>query len=382
MNQYDVFIVGGAIAGSVAARFIAEKGLKTLLVESAKTPREKPCSAIQFKYFKKLIGKKIPKEKLCTNPLKRVYMEWPNGKVMKVPFKMLNFTRDIFDSWLNYIAVEAGVEFRDGVRCNGFEKIDDGFVVKLYPKHREIEKVKAKYLIAADGLSSTIRKIIRPQDFYGRGERARGVTLNYYIKSDNEGDLNPNTLYQFWNLDFNDMMFAWTYKKNDLWVVGTGYTENISEHCNLLLDYVKKKFNFDGEIVKREGFASKFRLDDQNHVFLGEGNLLLIGDAAGLVDVYRGLGMDAAALSARRCAKAILMAEKKGVTAIEFYEKSMRKLVKRIEKNMERQLLNLKNNEELLRHLKKSYIKTGMTTFFGNIINKILPANKIILLPL
>jgi len=381
MKQYDVVVVGGAIAGSVAARFLAEKGIKTLLVESAKVPREKPCSAIQFMYFEKIIGKKIPKDRLCTNPLTKLYMEWPNGRTFKIRFKMLNFTRDVFDYWLNEVAMEAGAEFRDGVRCRGFERVDDGFIVSLNPMQKEPEKVKTKYLIAADGLFSIIRKKMRPQDYYGKGERARGITLNYYLETESDGDLDPNTLYQFWNMDFNNMMFAWVYKKNDLWVVGTGYTEDIKTHCDLLLEYVKKKFNFDGKIVKREGFASKFKLDLPNHVYLGEGNLLITGDAAGLVEMYRGLGMDAAALSGRRAAKAIIGAEKAGANAMRFYEKSMRKLVKRIDKNATRQLLNLKNNDDLQKYLKNSFLKMGMGTFFGSLLNKFLPANRLILLP-
>ena len=51
MKEYDVFIAGGAVAGPVAAKFCAKRGLKTLLVEKGKVPREKPCSGIQFPYF-------------------------------------------------------------------------------------------------------------------------------------------------------------------------------------------------------------------------------------------------------------------------------------------------------------------------------------------
>ncbi|MFW9865397.1 MAG: NAD(P)/FAD-dependent oxidoreductase [Candidatus Thorarchaeota archaeon] len=381
MDYYDVVVVGGSIAGSVAARFIAENNLKTLLVESAITPREKPCSAIQFKYFEKILGSKIPREKLCSNELTKLYMEWPNGKIFRLPFKMLNFTRDVFDSWLNDVAIKAGATFRDGTRCINFKQISNGFEVSLHPKHSTPEKVRTKYLIGADGLSSTIRKTIRPQDFYGKGEKSKGITLNYYIKAEREGSLNSNTLYQFWNLNFNNLMFAWTYKKNDLWVVGTGYTEDIIQHTNFLLNHVKKKFDFEGEIVKKEGFASKFRLYEPDHVYLGKDNLLLIGDAAGLLDPYRGLGMDAAALSGRRAAKSVLKAEKTGNFAITYYEKSMKKIVNNITKNMKRQLLNFENNDDLLQYLKKNNIRSGILTVFGNLINKFLSGNKKILLP-
>ena len=52
--DYDVLIAGGAVAGSIAAKFAAKEGLKVLLVEKDKTPRNKPCSGIQFGYFEKI----------------------------------------------------------------------------------------------------------------------------------------------------------------------------------------------------------------------------------------------------------------------------------------------------------------------------------------
>lgn len=378
MEDFDVVIIGGSIAGSVAGRYLAEAGMRTLIVEAAKTPREKPCSGIQFGYFEKLLGRKIPEDKLCQNKLKSLYMEYPNGKSFKVPFRMLNFTRDVFDNWLNEIAVEAGAYFRDGVRCTEFERKQQSFIVKLRPKHQDFEQVKTKYLIAADGLTSSIRRKLKPQDF---SQKPLAPTMNYYLKTIGDGDLDPHTLYQFWNLNYNNLMFAWTYKKNDLWVIGTGHTDNVIKRCDMLLKYVKNKFRLQGDIVKREGYASTFRLEAPNHVFLGTNNLLFVGDAAGLVDMYRGLGMDAAALSGRLVAKAIVKSEKNKIPAIKLYEKKMRKVINKINKNSEKQLLTFKSNDELLQVLKKSFIKMGISTLFANLLNKVLPPNKIKLLP-
>ena len=44
MKKYDVVIIGGSIAGSVTGRYLSEAGISTLIVEAARTPREKPCS--------------------------------------------------------------------------------------------------------------------------------------------------------------------------------------------------------------------------------------------------------------------------------------------------------------------------------------------------
>ncbi|MHA1191459.1 MAG: NAD(P)/FAD-dependent oxidoreductase [Promethearchaeota archaeon] len=378
MKNYEVVIIGGSIAGSVAGRYLADAGISTLIVEAAKTPREKPCSGIQFKYFEKLLGLKIPKERLCQNEIRRLYMELPNGKSYNLPFKMLNFTRDVFDNWLNELAIESGAEFRDGVRCTDIKKIDEGYIITLRPKHQDVEQVSTKYLIVADGLSSSIRRKIRPEDF---SRKPLAPAMNYYLKTEGDGDLNPHALYQFWNLDFNNLMFAWTYKKNDLWVVGTGHTDNLIDRCDNLLNYVKDKFKLKGEIVKREGYASTFKLDAPNHVFLGFDNMMFVGDAAGLIDMYRGLGMDAAALSGRLVANAIIKGDGSATPPLKLYEKMMQKIIKKININSEKQLLTYNTNDELLHALKKSFIKMGLGTFFGTLLNKFRKPTKIKLLP-
>jgi len=77
LECYDVIVVGGGVAGSVAARFAAKRGFRTLLVERYKTPRIKSCSGIQFRYFEKLLGAKTPPEKLCSNKLNKVEIITP-----------------------------------------------------------------------------------------------------------------------------------------------------------------------------------------------------------------------------------------------------------------------------------------------------------------
>ena len=91
MEEYDVVSISGGIAGSIAARITAENGLKSLLIERAKTPRDKPCSGIQFGYFEKLVGSSIPKDKLCTNEITNMYLTTPDDKTYKGKMKVLNF---------------------------------------------------------------------------------------------------------------------------------------------------------------------------------------------------------------------------------------------------------------------------------------------------
>ena len=43
-TMYDVIIIGAGPSGSTAAKILAEKGYKVLLIEKFKMPRYKSCS--------------------------------------------------------------------------------------------------------------------------------------------------------------------------------------------------------------------------------------------------------------------------------------------------------------------------------------------------
>ena len=60
--KYEVVVVGAGPAGSTAAKFLSEKGVKVLLVDKSKFPRDKPCGGglparvlKRFEYIKDLI---------------------------------------------------------------------------------------------------------------------------------------------------------------------------------------------------------------------------------------------------------------------------------------------------------------------------------------
>ena len=195
MDEYDLIVVGGGIAGSVAAKYASMGGLRTLLIEKYKTPRGKPCSGIQFPYFERILGEKIPQSRLCKVELNKVKMILPDGKSYGSSFKMLNLMRKPFDDWLNQVAQQNGATFLDECDLRDFEQEDDHVI--LHTVHKgESRQFKSRYVFDASGLRPKLRSKLRPEDFR---QRSMGATLNYYI--DGDGDLDPNTLYQFWNLD-------------------------------------------------------------------------------------------------------------------------------------------------------------------------------------
>jgi len=382
MKEYDVFIAGGAVAGPVAAKFCAKQGLKTLLIEKAIVPREKPCSGIQFPYFEKILGDKIPRDRLCNNELTKVEMHFPNGKVVSSKFPMLNFMRDTFDEWLCRLAESYGAEFRDGCRFKDYEETENGTIV-FVETTQGIEQIKADYIIDATGMRPAIRRKLRKEKGFQEG--SSGAALNYYFTAD--GDLEHDKLYQFWNIEFNNMMFAWVYNKTlndgkDYWVVGTGYDKDIYMHLDSFFNHVKEVFHLQNvNIVKKEGYSSSLIFDDEDRIWLGEKNFLMTGDAAGLIDLTRGVGMDSAALSGRLAAKAINFARKNRKPVIEVYAQLMKKLVNQTRRNQKRGITAFKTNEELQEHLDRSMLKMGLNMVLQSFLNKYRSAERQVLLP-
>ena len=357
----------------MAARFSAKQGFKTLLLEKYKTPRNKPCSGIQFPYFEKLIGKKIPKEKLCKNELYKVDMITPKGKTIGGKMRMLNFWRSTFDSWLNQIAVEEGVDFQDNTSLIEFENEEKGLKLTIL-KNNQPTKIRTRFLIGADGMLSGIRRKLQIESF---DNKRLGTAINYYFEG--EGNLDPNKLYMYYNREFCPLMFAWVYLKDEKWVIGTGANENAADYANRFFNHVKEKYSLQGKIVKKEGFASTQKIT----TYLGEDNILLTGDAAGLIDLYRGVGMDLAALSGRLAVKAIKKAKKTGKSPILYYQSFMKKTVNKLESNEKKQAKRYASNESLEKNLSSAnLLKDGILMIVSNQINRILPAEKVIFLPI
>jgi flavin-dependent dehydrogenase len=370
LTEYDVIVVGGGIAGSVAARYTAESGLKTLLLEREATPRNKPCSGVQLPYMEKLIGANVPRECLCTNELKRVSLTTPAGREIRGGLRMLNYWRSTFDAWLNGVAVEHGADFMDQANVTGFDQSEEGVEVKVNE-----ESYFCRYLVGADGLSpsSMTRRRLKPMEF---APRVTGTAINYYFRG--ESEVEADTLHIFFKKEFSNLMFSWLYYKDDQLVVGTSSDTEPASYAERFHSYVEDNFRLRGEVFRREGYVTSY----QGGICLGEGNVLLAGDAAGFLDLYRGVGMDTAALSGRLCAQAVKRAVLEGGVALKHYRLLAHSIVKLIEENALKQKLRYESDDALERSLSRLNVFKGqMYIAYAGFMNRFLSPEKMILLP-
>ena len=168
----------------------------------------------------------------------------------------------------------------------------------------------------------------------------------------------------------------------DYWVVGTGGNNiDVQEYQDRFYNAMKEKFNINGNIVKREGYKTNMDMYSKDRVWLGQNRILMVGDAAGLIDQVRGVGMDAAAMSGRIAARAIAYAEKKNTSALVKYTKLMRRITGQTIRNQQRELNVHKSNEELQNYMESTMMKMGLKMVFQALLNKFRSGEKQVLLP-
>jgi len=368
--MYDAVVIGAGISGSVTSKILAEKNYNVLLVDRETPPRDKACSGVQLGYMEKLIGAKIPEKVLCSNKLNRIHLTTPSGRSIEGRVSLLNYWRRDFDLWLNQLAIDAGVETRWGAELTGIKQDSSGVIATI-----DGEEIQTQYIIGADGLSPTAftRRHIFPDNY---SKQVTGASLNYYYHG--ESTTKPDTLYLYYRKNISDLMYSWLYHKDDTIVVGTSSTQNLNQYAQEFLETVKNQFNLDGEEISREGFSTHFK----GGVKLGNKNVLLVGDAAGLLDLYRGVGMDSAALSGRICALSIINALENRKNALKVYSYKMRKLVKMIETNAIKQEKRFKSDKAIEKTLAPTNITIAQTQILlTQIWNRFCKPEKMRLLP-
>ena len=152
----DVAIVGGGPAGATCAAFCAEAGLSTLVIERAIFPREKVCGdCVNPACWPILDGLQV-RERVLALPHSRIgEVEFigVNGRSVRHDIcGEIAIKRSVFDQLLLSRARELGAEIREGTTVTALEK---GWSIQTSG-----ETFHARNLVAADGRNSTVARLL------------------------------------------------------------------------------------------------------------------------------------------------------------------------------------------------------------------------------
>jgi geranylgeranyl reductase family protein len=313
----DIAIVGAGPAGAAAAIHLARAGAKALLIDAHSFPRDKVCGdfvgPVALQELQALgIGARpeygasnvvhgaavfLDGKELIASPMPHRPGLPSHGRV--VP-------RIVLDQWVLEAARESGVPVLERHRARDFAVDADGVSLALDGPAGP-RNLRARVLIGADGSASTVARKLRGR---GSADRSRIIAVRAYY----EGVTGPD--------DRCDLYFTGRSFPGYGWLFPTG-PSSANVGVGMLLDTLPPSDAHLRDLLLRlaaEDEALGARLGqarlvgkvvgwplatyDPGDAMFGE-RVLLVGDAAGLINPLNGEGIQYALLSGRWAAEVL-----------------------------------------------------------------------------
>ena len=302
-STYDCVVVGGGPAGATAATDLAAAGRHVLLLDRA--GRIKPCGGA---IPPRLIADFAIPDHLIVGRARMARMIGPSDDAVDMPVD-LNGTdatvgmvdREHFDEWLRARAASAGAERRTGT----FDRIDrdaDDTAIVVYTDaaDRSERRVRARCVIGADGARSRVAR-----GALADADRVPCVFAYHEVIRSPAADaagFDRNRCDVFYQAALSPDFYAWVFPHGDTASVGVGS----AQRGFALRDAVGRLRRREGlgacETIRREGAPiplKPLRKWDNGR------DIVVTGDAAGVVAPASGEGIYYAMVAGREAAAAV-----------------------------------------------------------------------------
>lgn len=318
----DVVIIGAGPGGVAAAHNLINNNMSCILIDKQKFPRNKLCAGgITYKTFELMKTLKLHNEFNTENSVLSeggsLYLEYKH--IADIKTKGLTYLVDRFE-FDDYLVKEYKKKDGNFLEGTGVREINIKENIITLSDHREI---KFKYLIGADGAVGITRK------FVDEKFNANGFCLQVEIDKD-KFNYEGNNMSLYYGII--PQGYAWIFPKKNSFTIGFGgnYDKKIDYHKEF-----EKFLNNLGIICERSKFKGAM-LPFGEYIktpINKEKNLLLVGDAAGLVDPFTGEGIYFAMLSGIKASNTIINALKiNDINEIDKYIDEINEITKSISK--------------------------------------------------
>jgi menaquinone-9 beta-reductase len=330
-NTADVIVVGAGPAGSATAYHLAQAGLDVLLLEKTEFPREKICGdGLTPRAVTQLVRMGVdtsPNAGWLHNKGLRIVgggrtleLEWP--ELASHPNYGLVRPRADFDELLARQAQKAGARLLE--QCNVTGPIRDertsriiGVTAKLgTDKDAPETSFRAPLVVAADGNST---RLSIAMGLHKRDDRPMGVAYRAYYRNPRHNDDWLESWLELRDADHPDQLlpgYGWIFGMGDgtsnigLGILNTSSAFRGVDYRDMMRRWLAStprewELTEDNRTGPIRGAALPMGFNRKPHYTRG---LLLVGDAAGMVNPFNGEGIAYAMESGEIAAKVIAQA--------------------------------------------------------------------------
>lgn len=289
-------MVGAGPAGSITAYLLARAGLRTAVIDAHTFPRTKPCGGgLQTRTLKSI---PFDVSHLFRGSFHRMTLSFglqePCTRSYPTPFGY-SILRTEFDHFLLGRAQEAGALTFEANPVKCIDISDKGVSVRTSGSD-----LHCQVLVGADGANSLVRASINHrQDYFWQAAVSCEVP---------EEALKSNALGGM-IIDWGTLPcgYAWAFPKRGYLNIGAGAPVSLARD---LKGYVEK-FVRSADLLKSPATASLPLIGHQlptltSRTRLADNRIVLVGDAAGLVEPFTGDGISFACQSARIASNCII----------------------------------------------------------------------------
>lgn len=297
--MYDLIVIGAGPAGASAARTASQLGLKTLLLEKEKVPRNKLCGGGVTPKVLRLFDFNLPNDLVeCTAQSTRIHVGESRFSFETDSTLVYMTSRSKFDTFLTEKAVEAEAELRDGTPVNRIE---------VTASHAEVKtpngSFKARIIVGADGMGGPTASYAHLYDRWKPQQVAYAIESEVPIGERGVRDFTgPHACFDIY-FGVSPAGYGWVFPKDDHLTVGVGCRlSRLRDAHQLFNGFVKHIAELAGRDIPKPQ-AHLIPLGGVANIPSAANRVLLAGDSAGFAEPLLGEGIYFSILGAQIAAR-------------------------------------------------------------------------------